>query len=181
MRVVRCQLAAHPRQVQHRSDFAHPVRARYRLIQAERLEQLRLVVLELPHHLPAPLPRRLLRGESRFAAHGNRLLQQNRHELIGLALHQVRQPLGLTCRTDKPICIRAFDPLQTLGSVLRLRSRLSVRRRIYLQGIGATHILSSQEGHRSQRNCQKAGCVNRPVEVDQQHNDGDNGCQRQDR
>jgi hypothetical protein len=36
-------------------------------------------VFEPPHHRQPPLPRRILRGESRFAAHGNRLLQQNRH------------------------------------------------------------------------------------------------------
>jgi len=41
-------------------------------------------VVEPPHHRQPPLPRRLLCGESRFAAHSNRLLQQNRHKA---ALH----------------------------------------------------------------------------------------------
>jgi hypothetical protein len=47
------------------------------VLKAERIEQLPLVVFEPPHHRQPPLPRRILRGESRFAAHGNRLLQQN--------------------------------------------------------------------------------------------------------
>ncbi len=75
--VVGRQLAVHPRQVQHGSDLAHAMIARDDVLKAERIEQLPLVVLEPPHHRQPPLPRRLARRESRFAAHGNRLPQQN--------------------------------------------------------------------------------------------------------
>ena len=75
--VVGRQLTVHPRQVQHSSDLAHAMIAWDDVLKAERIEQLPLVVFEPPHHRQPPLPRRILRGESRFAAHGNRLLQQN--------------------------------------------------------------------------------------------------------
>jgi hypothetical protein len=65
-----------PRQIQHGSDIAHSVIVWNGLIEAKRIEQLPLIVVEPPHRQP-PLPRRLLCGESRFAAHSNRLLQQN--------------------------------------------------------------------------------------------------------
>ena len=57
--VVRCQLGVHPRQVQHAGDLAHAVIVWYRLIEAERIEQLPLVPVEPPHHRQPPLPRRL--------------------------------------------------------------------------------------------------------------------------
>jgi hypothetical protein len=51
--------------------------ARHRLIVVERIEKLPLVLIEPPHHRKPPLLSRLAHRESRFAADGNRLLQQN--------------------------------------------------------------------------------------------------------
>ena len=53
--VVGRQLGVHPRQVQHGGDLAHAVIVRHHLIEAERIEQLPLVLLEPPHHRPPPL------------------------------------------------------------------------------------------------------------------------------
>ena len=77
MRVVRRQLGVHPGQVQHGGDLAHAVIAWNDLIEAERIEQLPLVVIEPPHHRQPPPSNHLSAGESRFAAYGNGLLQQN--------------------------------------------------------------------------------------------------------
>ena len=61
LRVVGRQLGVHPGQVQHGRDLAHAVIVRHHLIEAERIEQLPLVLVEPPHHRQPPLPRRLLR------------------------------------------------------------------------------------------------------------------------
>src|SRR5688572_8227659 len=84
----------YPRQVQHRSDLAHAVIAWDDLIETEHIEQLPLVSIEPPHHRQSPPPRRLPRGESRFAPHNNRLLQQNR--LNSRRCLEVRHGLLLT-------------------------------------------------------------------------------------
>jgi hypothetical protein len=52
---------------------------RHHLVEAERIEQLALIPIEPPHHRQSPRCRVASRGESRFAASSNRLLQQNRH------------------------------------------------------------------------------------------------------
>ncbi len=55
MRVVRRQLGVHPRQVQHGGDLAHAVVAWNDLIEAKRIKQLTLIVIEPPHHRQLPL------------------------------------------------------------------------------------------------------------------------------
>jgi len=45
-----------PRQVQNGSDLAHAMIAWDLVIEAERIEQLPLLVIEPPHHRQPPLP-----------------------------------------------------------------------------------------------------------------------------
>src|SRR5262249_29044529 len=54
LRIIRCQLGMHPTQIKNRSDLAHRVIVRHRLIETKRIEKLLLVVPQPPHHRPLP-------------------------------------------------------------------------------------------------------------------------------
>src|SRR6187200_2194480 len=75
-RVVGRQLPMDPGQIEHSGDLADAMIRRNHVLEAERIEQLALVLVEPPHHRQPP-PLRLSAGESRFADRSNTLLQQN--------------------------------------------------------------------------------------------------------
>ena len=67
----------HSRQIKDGSDLTNLVIVRHYLLEAERIEQLPLVVPLSPHHGKTPIPPCGPATQSRFATNGNRLLQQN--------------------------------------------------------------------------------------------------------
>ena len=120
--VVGRQLGVHPGQVQHGSDLAHAVIVRHDLIEAERIEQLPLIPVEPPHHRQPPRRHHLSAGESRFAAHSNGLLQQNRHK-ADIARGQLR-PFSAAKQTSianvRHVCFDPTGPVSRLPGGSRL-------------------------------------------------------------
>jgi hypothetical protein len=50
------KLAINPRQIEHRCNRTHLVIVRHNLLKAERIKQLRLILLQPTHHGPFPPP-----------------------------------------------------------------------------------------------------------------------------
>ena len=98
--VVGCQPAVRPRQVQHPSDLAHAVIARDDVIQAERIEQLPLIVSRPIIASPR------CRVASGAVNHGSRLTATNFH-------NKICQQLALRSR--------AAEAMVRAGLVLRIK------------------------------------------------------------
>ena len=104
----------HPGEVQNGGDLAYPVIAWHRLIEAERIEKLTLILIEPPHHRKPPSCRVALRAVN----HGSRPTATDFCNKIGThspfaALRKSGSYRGFICRAfsvARPVSLDPYLP-----------------------------------------------------------------------